>query len=248
MIQAVNKHQALLRASIASAGQDHRLGANEAPPAIISIFLGAELREGVRGDRDGQGAAPRSPARSSASARRCCRRCRCTAATATARARSRSPATSSSSARSARAHRRRCPTRSSTRSSPSRSTSWPSKLKTALKRSGATLEKAVAKVVKESWAANKQIVFDGDNYTEEWHKEAEKRGPGEPAHDARRAAVADRETDGRAVQEVQGAVQARARVALGGVHRAVRGERSTSRPRPRRRSRARCCCRRPCAT
>src|SRR5213595_2917924 len=43
VIQAVNKHQALLRASIAYAGQDHRLGANESPPAIISIFLGAEL-------------------------------------------------------------------------------------------------------------------------------------------------------------------------------------------------------------
>ena len=43
MIQAVNKHQGLLRASVASIGQDHRLGANEAPPAIISIFLGAEL-------------------------------------------------------------------------------------------------------------------------------------------------------------------------------------------------------------
>src|SRR6201999_3492254 len=43
VIQAVNKHQELLRASIASAGQDHRLGANEAPPAIISIFLGTDL-------------------------------------------------------------------------------------------------------------------------------------------------------------------------------------------------------------
>src|SRR6201747_717558 len=43
VIQAVNKHQALLRASVANAGQDHRLGANEAPPAIISIFLGREL-------------------------------------------------------------------------------------------------------------------------------------------------------------------------------------------------------------
>ena len=43
VIQAVHKHQGLLRASIASAGQDHRLGANEAPPAIISIFLGKEL-------------------------------------------------------------------------------------------------------------------------------------------------------------------------------------------------------------
>src|SRR4051795_10655538 len=45
VIQAVNTHQGLLRASVASAGQDHRLGANEAPPAIISIFLGAELRK-----------------------------------------------------------------------------------------------------------------------------------------------------------------------------------------------------------
>src|SRR5215218_386350 len=43
VIQAVNKHQALLRASVANVGQDHRLGAAEAPPAIISIFLGAEL-------------------------------------------------------------------------------------------------------------------------------------------------------------------------------------------------------------
>ena len=45
VIQAVNQHQALLRASIANAGQDHRLGANEAPPAIISIFLGADLEK-----------------------------------------------------------------------------------------------------------------------------------------------------------------------------------------------------------
>jgi hypothetical protein len=45
VIQAVDNHQQLLRASIASAGQDHRLGANEAPPAIISIFLGTELEE-----------------------------------------------------------------------------------------------------------------------------------------------------------------------------------------------------------
>ena len=46
----------------------------------------------------------------------------------------------------------------------------------------------------------------------------------QPAHDARRAAVAGRQTDGRGVQEVQGALQARARVALRGVHRAVRGQ------------------------
>ena len=55
VIQAVNKHQGLLRASIASPGQDHRLGANEAPPAIISIFLGAAAGEGVRRDRARRG-------------------------------------------------------------------------------------------------------------------------------------------------------------------------------------------------
>ena len=55
VIQAVNRHQGLLRASIASPGQDHRLGANEAPPAIISIFLGARAREGVRRDRARRG-------------------------------------------------------------------------------------------------------------------------------------------------------------------------------------------------
>ena len=43
VIQAVDDYQDLLRLSVATAGNDHRLGANEAPPAIISIFLGEEL-------------------------------------------------------------------------------------------------------------------------------------------------------------------------------------------------------------
>jgi glutamine synthetase len=45
VMRAVNKFQGLLRFSIASAGNDHRLGANEAPPAIISIFLGDMLTD-----------------------------------------------------------------------------------------------------------------------------------------------------------------------------------------------------------
>src|SRR5688572_9864414 len=45
VLRAVNKYQGLLRFSIASAGNDHRLGANEAPPAIISIFLGDMLTD-----------------------------------------------------------------------------------------------------------------------------------------------------------------------------------------------------------
>jgi glutamine synthetase len=43
VLQAVHKHQGLLRAGIATAGNEHRLGANEAPPAIISAFMGQTL-------------------------------------------------------------------------------------------------------------------------------------------------------------------------------------------------------------
>ena len=43
VIQAVDEYQALLRCAVATAGNDHRLGANEAPPAVVSIFLGDEL-------------------------------------------------------------------------------------------------------------------------------------------------------------------------------------------------------------
>ena len=45
VIKAVDEYQDLLRISVASAGNDHRLGANEAPPAIVSIFLGTDLAE-----------------------------------------------------------------------------------------------------------------------------------------------------------------------------------------------------------
>ncbi len=45
VLQAVHKHAGLLRAGIATAGNEHRLGANEAPPAIISVFMGATLTQ-----------------------------------------------------------------------------------------------------------------------------------------------------------------------------------------------------------
>jgi len=45
VLKAVDEHQELLRIAVATAGNDHRLGANEAPPAIISIFLGDELTD-----------------------------------------------------------------------------------------------------------------------------------------------------------------------------------------------------------
>jgi glutamine synthetase len=45
VIRAVNKYAELLRVAVATSGNDHRLGANEAPPAIISVFLGSQLAE-----------------------------------------------------------------------------------------------------------------------------------------------------------------------------------------------------------
>src|SRR5271166_3326490 len=175
VIQAVNRHQALLRASIASAGQDHRLGANEAPPAIISIFLGAELEkvfaaiESGKAERSKPGSflglgtpvLPSLPLHGGDRNRT-------------------SPFAFTGNKFEFRAL------------GSSMSLALPNtvlntivaeaiddlsgKLKTALKGSSANLEKAVTKVVRDSYAANKRIIFDGDNYAPEWHAEAEKRG------------------------------------------------------------------------
>ena len=58
VIKAVDEYQSLLRLSVATAGNDHRLGANEAPPAVISIFLGDELQavlDAIESDTEYQG-------------------------------------------------------------------------------------------------------------------------------------------------------------------------------------------------
>jgi glutamine synthetase len=175
VIQAVNQHQALLRASIASPGQDHRLGANEAPPAIISIFLGAELNkvftaiESGKVERSKPGSflglgtpvLPPMPLHGGDRNRT-------------------SPFAFTGNKFEFRAL------------GSSQSLALPNtvlntivaeaiddlagKLKTALKGNPANLEKAVTKVVRDSYGANKRIIFDGDNYAPEWHEEAEKRG------------------------------------------------------------------------
>jgi len=175
VIHAVNKHQALLRASIANAGQDHRLGANEAPPAIISIFLGADLEKVFSAIEAGkvQASKPGSflglgtpvlpPLPLHGGDRNRTSPFAFTGNKFEFRAlgSSQSPALPNTVLNTIVAESIEELT---------------DKLKTALKASGATLEKAVTKVVKEVWSANKQIVFDGDGYSEEWHAEAEKRG------------------------------------------------------------------------
>src|ERR1700754_642401 len=174
VIQAVNSHQQLLRASVANAGQDHRLGANEAPPAIISVFLGAELEKVFGAIESGSGDAatpqayltlgasvlPRLPMHGGDRNRT-------------------SPFAFTGNKFEFRAL------------GSSMSLALPNtvlntivaeaiddladKLDAAIK-GGAGLEEAVLSVVKGAWADHKRVVFSGDNYSEEWHAEAEKRG------------------------------------------------------------------------
>jgi glutamine synthetase len=174
VIQAVNAHQALLRASIASPGQDHRLGANEAPPAIISIFLGAELEKVFAAIESGKAqqskpgsflglGTPVLPALPLHGGDR--NRTSPFAFTGN-KFEFRALGSSMSLA---------LPNTVLNTIVAEAIDDLAGKLKTALKSSGG-LEKAVAKVVKESYGANKRIVFDGDNYSPEWHSEAQKRG------------------------------------------------------------------------
>jgi glutamine synthetase len=175
VIQAVNKHQQLLRASIASAGQDHRLGANEAPPAIISIFLGAELEKvftaieagKVQASKPGSFLGLGTPVLPPLPLHGGDRNRTSPFAFTGNKFEFRALGSSSSPA---------FPNTVLNTIVAESVDELTNKLKTALKGSGATLEKAVTAVVKGAWAENKQVVFDGDGYSNAWHKEAEKRG------------------------------------------------------------------------
>jgi glutamine synthetase len=175
VIQAVNKHQALLRASIASAGQDHRLGANEAPPAIISIFLGADLEKvftaieagKVQASKPGSFLGLGTPVLPPLPLHGGDRNRTSPFAFTGNKFEFRALGSNSSPA---------FPNTVLNTIVAESVDELADKLKDALKGSGATLEKAVTKVVKETWAANKQVIFDGDGYSEAWHQEAEKRG------------------------------------------------------------------------
>ena len=170
VMQAVNKHQALLRASVANIGQDHRLGANEAPPAIISIFLGAELQkvfatiEAGEGDPKTPGSflglgtpvLPPLPMHGGDRNRT-------------------SPFAFTGNKFEFRAL-------GSSMSLALPNTVLNTIVAEAIDELADKLEtagggdEAVIAVVRDSYAANKRICFDGDNYADEWHVEAEQRG------------------------------------------------------------------------
>src|SRR5690349_14856511 len=174
VLRAVNKWQGLLRAAIASAGNDHRLGANEAPPAIISVFLGDMLTDifdqiekgGAKSTKHGGEldtgvlVLPKLP-RDAGDRNRT------------------SPFAFTGNKFEFRAV------------SANQSIAYPNialnvavtesldSIATELEKAvkgGKTLEKAVAELLPKIIKENKRIIFNGNNYSKEWEKEAAKRG------------------------------------------------------------------------
>ena len=177
VIRAVDMHADLIRAAVASAGNDHRLGANEAPPAIISIFLGGMLNDILdqleRGETNstkkggkldlGAHTLPQIPRHSSDRNRT-------------------SPFAFTGNKFEVRTV------------GASASIAWPNTVlntivaesldyiatelesKAGQNPSAQELEKAVKSVLKEIVKQHRRVVFDGDNYDDKWRKEASKRG------------------------------------------------------------------------
>ncbi len=179
VIAAVNKHQKLLRASIAGAGQDHRLGANEAPPAIISIFLGTELEsvfDAIAGGTTAASAArelmhlgtPVLPGLPKDSGDR--NRTSPFAFTGNkfefrALGSSQSPSLPNTVLNTIVAE-----------SIDSLCEDLEAAMGGGKRKSSKSLEAALTSVIAGAYKTNRRIVFGGDNYSEAWHKEAEKRG------------------------------------------------------------------------
>jgi glutamine synthetase len=171
IIRAVNVHADIIRAGVADAGNDHRLGANEAPPAIVSIFLGAQLEDVV--EQLEKGAASTSKAGGSMEL---------------------GVTTLPVLPRDATDRNRTSPFAFTGNKFEFRSVGssapiyWPQtvlntavadsleKLADALDKlepcDFAGLTKILSGIIKE----NKQVLFEGNNYADEWYAEAAKRG------------------------------------------------------------------------
>ncbi len=174
VIRAVSKYPELLRVTVASAGNDHRLGANEAPPAIMSIFLGDQLQDVMdqleRADLKttkqgghmevGVSVLPKLP-RDAGDRNR-----------------------TSPFAFTGNKFEFRAVGSSFSIAGPNtvlntivaESLDFIATQLEAAVKSGKDLNKAIQDLLPGILKEHKKVIFNGDNYTEEWHKEAEKRG------------------------------------------------------------------------
>jgi glutamine synthetase len=174
VIRAVSKYPELLRVSVASAGNDHRLGANEAPPAIISIFLGEQLQDIMNQLEKGKpektmpggfmevgvGVLPKLP-RDAGDRNR-----------------------TSPFAFTGNKFEFRAVGSSFSIAGPNtvlntivaESLDFIATKLEADTQQGKPLNRAIQDLLPGILKEHKKVVFNGDNYTEEWHKEAERRG------------------------------------------------------------------------
>jgi len=170
VVRAVDLHSDLLRAAIASAGNDHRLGANEAPPAILSIFLGTELEDVVEALMSGEPlkTRERGPLKLGVTTL--------------------PPLPRDTSDRNRTSPFAFTGNKFELRAVGSdQSISLPNtvintavaealdKLADEIEKRGGT-DEAIQEVVRETLKRHQRILFAGDNYSAEWEREAEKRG------------------------------------------------------------------------
>lgn len=171
VVEAVDDYADLLRISVATAGNDHRLGANEAPPAVVSMFLGEELEavvDSIKSETyfEGKGAVQMSIGPKVLP--------HFTKITQTVTVHHRSPSQEISLSSVCRA---------------SLSLSGPNViLNTAVAESlagfckvlegltGSELDLAIHKLLKDTFTDHARIIFNGNGYTDEWLAEAKKRG------------------------------------------------------------------------
>ena len=174
VIAAVDRHQELLRASVANVGQDHRLGANEAPPAIISIFLGSELERAFNAVASGKAAdsaagnflglgtpvLPPLPLHGGDRNR--------TSPFAFTGNKFEFRALGSSMSLGF--------VNTALNTIVAESIDIMVDEVEAAKKKGKKRPEAILETIKKNWKAHKRIVFDGDGYADAWQKEAAKRG------------------------------------------------------------------------
>src|SRR4051812_45024984 len=174
VIRAVARHSKILRLAIASAHNDHRLGANEAPPAIISIFLGDQLNDvieqiekgGAKSSKQGGmfetgvSILPKLPKEAGDRNRT-------------------SPFAFTGNKfefRAVGASQNIAGPNTVLNTIVAESLDYVATNLENATKSGKNLTQAVQELLPGIMKENKRVIFNGDNYADEWHKEAEKRG------------------------------------------------------------------------
>ena len=170
VVKAVDEYQGLLRLSVAYAGNDHRLGANEAPPAVVSIFLGEELEAIVHSIIDGTAYAGKNASTMNLGI----------PTIPTFRRDTTDRNRTSPFAFTGNKFEFRSPGSSQNIAMPN------IVLNTAVAKEigemADRLEKAehfaieVSNIIRETFTAHQRIIFSGNGYSEEWAKEAKRRG------------------------------------------------------------------------